>query len=390
VSAGSAGETRQAPRFPALTGLRILAALAVYASHVGAPAGSPAFLSTAFFSGYCGVTVFFVLSGFVLAINYFDDFRRTRAGGLYRYAVARFARIYPLYLLVLFYFVVRQHALGESVDGWWRNALALQAWDGDLDHAFAFDAPSWSISVELFLYACFPLLVPLLARLGRPRSVLIATGAIVAAMAALAGWFVSTGAGDLAWQDPGSAHRWLYLMPLTRLGDFALGILAARLYVQTRERRALPRAGLPLVLGAAAAILAMMSWQGLIYTPWSWDLAYAVPAAALIFGLAIAPLSMPARFLSLPFMVLLGEASYAFYLVHDPAIGFFGAGRWAGNGSLTLVVYEALALGAILALAVGLHTTFERPARAYLRRVLASRKGRAVAPSTPAGEPVPP
>lgn len=119
--------TTKAPRLPALTGLRIFAALAVYGSHIGSPAGVPNAIGTFFSSGYCGVTIFFVLSGFVLAINYFDGFRRPTARGTYNYFVARFARVYPLYVLVIFFFVVRQHTLGESVDSWWRSALAIQA-----------------------------------------------------------------------------------------------------------------------------------------------------------------------------------------------------------------------------------------------------------------------
>ena len=61
--------SKATPRLPALTGLRILAALAVYASHLGPPHGSPKLLSTFMESGYMGVTLFFTLSGFVLAIN---------------------------------------------------------------------------------------------------------------------------------------------------------------------------------------------------------------------------------------------------------------------------------------------------------------------------------
>lgn len=374
------------PKLPALTGIRILAALAVYASHVGPPAGAPAFVKNFFFSGYSGVTLFFVLSGFVLAINY-GSLSRPNAGGLYSYFVARFARVYPLYVLILFYFVVRQHALGESIDGWWRNALAIQAWDPNLDHAYSFDAPSWSISVEFFLYACFPLLIPLAVRLQRPRSVLIAAAAIVAGMAALAGWFVFAGMGDLPYTDPDSAHRWLYRTPLTRLGDFTLGILVAILYLQTKGRQWTRRIGPPLVLVATAMTILLMCWEDLALTPWSWDLAYAVPALAFIFGLAVAPLSWPARALSLPFMVLLGEASYAFYLVHQPALAFFGGGSWGVNASPTTFVFEALTLGAIMALAIGLHVGVERPARTYIRRVLAWRRRPARVPARPASEP---
>lgn len=314
----------------------------------------------------------------MLAINYFERLRRPSLRASYEYFVARFARIYPLYILMLFYFVVRQHAFGESIDGWWRNALAVQAWDPNLAHAYSFDPPSWSLSVEFFLYACFPLLVPLLARLRRPRTTLLVAGAVAAEMLVLAGLFAITGGGSLPWEDPDSAHRWLYRMPLTRLGDFTLGILAALLYMQTRERGLLERLGQPLVLGSMLAAVGLMAWPELLFSSWSWDVAYAIPAAVFIFGLASAPASLAARALSLPFVVLLGEASYAFYLVHSPAIGLLGAGQWAGSMSATTVVFEALTLGAILALAVGLHITFEGPARTYVRQALSLKRGKRV------------
>jgi len=369
------------PRLSALTGLRILAALAVYASHVGPPHGSPKLLSTFMESGYMGVTLFFTLSGFVLAINYFESFRRISRRTLWHYAVARFARIYPLYILMVVYFIDRQHAFGESITGWWEHVLAIQAWDSDIYHAYSFDAPSWSVSVEFFLYACFPLLVVGLSRLRTLRTTLTAAGLVVIAMAALTMWFVATGRGSLSWADPESSHRWLYVTPLTRLGDFTLGMLAARIYALTRGQVRLARAGGLLAAGAGLVIVALMAWPSNLYSAWSWDLAYALPAAVLIFGLAVAPLSLPARMLSIPIVVLLGEASYAFYLVHMPALEYFGGGRWAVATSPTTVLYEALTIGSILCLAVGLHVIVERPARLYIRRLSGSYSGRVSNPA---------
>lgn len=373
-------------RLPALTGLRILAALAVYLSHVGPPHGSPELLANFMRSGYSGVTVFFVLSGFVLAINYFEGMRRPRPRSVYNFFVARFARVYPLYVAVLFFLVVRQHALGVSIDGWWRNTLAIQAWDPNVFHAYAFDGPAWSIGVEFFLYACFPLLVPLLGRLRAPRAILLTAAGVAVAMVALAAAFVIGGNGSLPITDADSAHRWLYRMPLTRLGDFALGILAAMLFVAIRNRGSLERLGRPLASGAAVAIVALMAWPALFYTAWSWDVAYAIPAAVLIFGLAIAPWGLLARGLSVGPMILLGEASYAFYLVHAPALGFLGGGGWAEAMSPTALLNEVCILAAIIALAVGLHVTIERPARKYLRNWLTIGKGRR-AKQQPAPEP---
>lgn len=363
-------------RLPALTGLRICAALAVYLSHVGPPEGSPAFLEAFFESGYFGVTLFFVLSGFVLAFNYFEDMRSPSLGGTYDFFVARFARVYPLYLLVLLYIVLRQHAGGLEVDGWWQHGLAVQAWDPEITDAYAFNGPGWSIGVEFFLYACFPLLVPLVGLLRRPRELLVAAAVVAAAMLALAAWFVISGRADLPWEDPSSAHRWLYRTPLTRLGDFLLGIFAARLFVQAGGSQAVGKIGRVLAPAAALAMLAAMALPALTFTAWSWDVAYAIPAALLIFGLAVGPSSPLAKALSLPMIVLLGEASYAFYLVHWPAIFFFGAGQWSTQLSGSIVLLEALNLGAILALALGLHLAIEKPARRWLRRALARRRPR--------------
>lgn len=362
-------------RLPALTGVRILAALAVYFNHLGGPAGAPEAVKKLFESGYCGVTIFFVLSGFVLAYNYFDSMRRPRFGNVYDYLVARFARVYPLYLLVLLYIVLELHTQGASVDGWWRNALAIQSWDPSVLRAFSFDAPAWSVCVEFFLYACFPLLVPVIARLRTPRSLIISAALVAAAIVGLAAWFVATGKGDLSFFDPSSAHRWLYRTPLTRLGDFVLGILAARLFMTSGHRDWAVRAGRILTPLSLLLILGFMAWPAMFISAWSWDAAYSIPAACLLFGLAVAPGTLPARLLALPTMVLLGEASYAFYLVHDPAISFFGAGGWREDLTLSRVAFEAFALGAILALAVGLHITVEMPLRKRLRGWLSIREG---------------
>jgi peptidoglycan/LPS O-acetylase OafA/YrhL len=358
-----------------LTGLRIFAALAVYASHVGPPRGAPKVIETFMESGYMGVTLFFTLSGFVLTINYFDRLQNPSKNAIRQFAVARLARVYPLYILILVYILVREHLFGISVWGWWQHVLAIQAWNSNVYNADRFNGPAWSVSVEVFLYACFPLLVLILARLQRPRAILGTGIAVALSMVALAVWFILTNRSSLPIVDPGSAYRWLYEMPLTRLGDFTLGILAARLYMQTRGYRGITRAGGPMALGAALVIIILMCWRANFDSVWSWDLAYSFPCVVLIFALAVAPRSVFSRALSVPLIILLGESSYAFYLVHAQALVYFGAVRWTVDVSVTTIVYGAMTLGAILCLAVGLHVMVERPARLYIRRLLGSYRG---------------
>ena len=87
-------------RIDALTGLRFFAALAVYLHHHPKPVFLPEFVSTFMMAGYNGVTLFFVLSGFVIGLNYFDMLVKPTRASIFKYALARFARIYPLYALV--------------------------------------------------------------------------------------------------------------------------------------------------------------------------------------------------------------------------------------------------------------------------------------------------
>src|SRR5262245_48985028 len=69
MNAAAVGER---DRVPALTGVRFCAAMLVFLSHAGLPAPFDWFA----LSGYNGVTLFFVLSGFVLTLNYFEELTR--------------------------------------------------------------------------------------------------------------------------------------------------------------------------------------------------------------------------------------------------------------------------------------------------------------------------
>lgn len=358
-------------RLEALTGLRFFAALAVLLHHLGPARDAGVLTRTALSSGYCGVTIFFVLSGFVLGHNYFDRFAAgLRRGDLWSFAVARFARIYPLYLLLLVWSSLpRLFVPGRDDSAWWLHLAGLQAWSPDVEVALGYNGPAWSISVELFLYAAFPLLVPLLAPVARrPRGALAGLVVVTALLAAVTAWFVATGRGALPSADPGSAHRWLYRTPALRLGDFALGILCARLALGLRppgapERPGLARWATTIALAVMAAVSCVPSH---VLSAPSFDLSYAAPTAALLVGLAVAPASRLSRWLAAPTLVLLGEASYALYLSQFLVVDAL-LGRWVSASTWTWLLAQATAVVVASSLAIGLHVAIERPARRWLR-----------------------
>lgn len=322
-----------------------------------------------------GVTLFFILSGFVLTVTYGNAMAERRIASIWNYAVARIARVMPLYWLILLFVVVVWVSFGPAatIAGLWWHVLAIQAWTGDLKLAYSWNSPGWSVGVELFLYAMFPILILLAGVLTSTRKVLIFAIFAVAAMAALVILFQLTGNDKLPLSDPASAHRWIYRSPLMRLGDFTLGMCGALIYARERDHAKLVKTAPFVAAAMSMVILGLMAIPQLINSSASYDLAYAVPGAVLILSLALSPHQGIARFLGSVALVALGELSYAFYLIHAPVGGQFERQGWgvSPNGftpvSVTVLIFVLLVL---VALSWGLHVSFERPARVFLRKRL--------------------
>ena len=128
--------------------------------------------------GKVGVAIFFVVSGFCIHLSH----QRSREKGYVTFFIRRFFRLYPAYLVaVLIYaFAVSDTAL-DFVNARW---ISL----GDLGshllmvhnlvnrYCFSMNGALWSIGVEVQLYAIYPLLLVLTARLGWLRALWLAAG----------------------------------------------------------------------------------------------------------------------------------------------------------------------------------------------------------------------
>ncbi len=347
----------------ALTGLRFLAALAVYFHHHPKADYFPDWLTTFFNAGYNGVTIFFVLSGFVICLNYFDSLTPLTGRALLKYAIARLGRIYPLYVLVLLYVWLTRGA--PQTYYFIPHLLAIQTWFPDLGIAYGFNGPGWSIGVEFFLYACFPLIAIAIAPLRQHRKSLwlLALGTMTYLVIAVL-YFHLLGRADLAMEDPESAHRWLYRTPLTRLGDFLLGMIAALLFKSgTSSSARAERRWNWLSYAACLGIALLMLWPLNYFSAFSWDAAYALPAFLLILGLARAPQTMLGRLLGSHPLVILGEASFALYLIHTPLMSIFKIDRYLAFAPWVAILLW-IVFGAIcIALSISLNKYVETPLR---------------------------
>lgn len=311
------------PNLTALTGLRFFAALDVVLYHFARPqlphGAYP--LKNVIGAGYTAVSLFFLLSGFLLSYSYLTG-DGTLRGSRRNFWVSRFARIYPAYLLgfllaaptdVLLslranHFVV---AVAKLLTSAFLVLTLQQAWTPWT--AWAWNFPSWSVSVEAFFYLVFPWIGPRLARVRASACVPLAVGLWALSLCAPTVLYLLKGpTGPPQLGD--HLQMAVEFTPLLRLPEFAIGILLGRAYTSGHFVRLRWR---PLPLLAAGLILAVMA-----FCP---SLPHAFLAGGLLtplFAVLIVTLAhgegMLAALLSWPLLVLLGEASYGIYILQIP------------------------------------------------------------------------
>src|ERR1700727_1431570 len=146
------------PPLPALTGIRTLLAIFIILFHFTPP--HLGLLYPFINNGYGFVGVFFLISGYVLTYNYAD---RGKNLSKREFWLARFSRLYPVYLLVLVIslrMLVEEWHARSHVEFWQGvilTPLVLQGWSPSV--ATFWNTVSWTLSSEVVLYAAFPWLI---------------------------------------------------------------------------------------------------------------------------------------------------------------------------------------------------------------------------------------
>lgn len=357
------------PQLPALTGVRFMAAFMVVMLHARSALrlDVPPVLRQVVESGQLSVTLFFILSGFILVYTYARaDQPDTLSVSRATFWRARFARIYPVYALGLLldapFFLGAWSNGGLHLSGPVTLALApvlAQAWVPP--SACVWNCPGWSISAEAFFYLLFPALLPLALTLS--RRVAWARLAFLWLLSLLP--VVAVMLLNPALPRGVQALDLLYYGPLFRVPEFLLGMALAQRFLTAPPglREARTARWISLVVIAALVLAGPDVMNNNLRNVLS------IPAfGALIWGLAPGQ-GKVAVTLARPVAVYLGEISYGLYILHAPLLNLMvtlGAQTWA-QGQPVLVTLGAVLVGVIL-LAALTYRFLERPAQAALRR----------------------
>jgi peptidoglycan/LPS O-acetylase OafA/YrhL len=388
-----ARETSGRPFVPQIDGLRFFAIVSVLAFHfapeyrdalrarhdpsAAAVGGSWVYQLTD--AGQVGVSLFFVISGLVLALPFA---RQHLTGGrrvdLRSYFVRRVTRIEPPYVICLCALFLIQsvqahwHHAGDHLKHLGFSLLYLHnAW---FHGGSTINGVAWSLEVEVQFYVLAPLLA--LVFLVRPAWLRRAVIGIT---------MVATATLRLHLRDP---YHGLTLAH--QLHYFLAGFLLADLY--------------------------LLDWQRPAHARWAWDVAAVVGWAALLWVMletrnAVQPFILPWLMLvidaaafrgrwwpwlvSRPFVYVIGGMCYTIYLYHvaiaRPLMGWAAGVHLGSNPSLDCAAQVALGLTAAIAGSAVLFVFLEKPfmRRDWTTRVLRFVTGRrADVPIDPAA-PVP-
>jgi peptidoglycan/LPS O-acetylase OafA/YrhL len=347
-------------RLRGVDGLRAFACLWVVLFHIRAAAGGHVtrFAPIDLFvrSGSTGVSLFLVISGFSLYIPYANGREsRFRTGSfLWR----RCRRLLPAYyvslgLIVLVIALAGTHAGFASVTGLGllkqtleHIALVHQLFPNGF---YALNGAYWSLGLEWELYLTLPLLIYGVRRIGLMNTLWIVIGVNVAYRLGLA-LFISL---KVVAPHTALATDVLPNLFIGRWGEFALGMVAAELYVTGRLRESWMK---PMRYAVVAVVPIALLTVG-------------NPLNHLLFGFVFFTLlcvvldgdNFIARIASLPPLVVLGTMSYSIYLVHQPILqssAYFL--RKHGVSQQHVLVALILLIPAVLAAAWVLFVTVER------------------------------
>jgi peptidoglycan/LPS O-acetylase OafA/YrhL len=284
-------------RLPSLDGLRGIAAVAVMEFHFAVfflPQAGLLKIIPHLGRAYLSVDLFFLISGFVMAHVYGKALASNWRVHWRTFAIARFARLYPLFALTILVIVIvllvsqpPTQLISFSARSLALQPFLLQQWATGL----SWNYPSWSISTEVEAYIYFVFFAgPLL--LGRnPRLIAVCCGLVV------------IGLGTI---NRGSLNYFVGFPALFRtLAEFSLGVLLSRA-CSSGAGPSHRWCGLFAAFLFAAAIVTKL------------DFLMVGAFACFIYYSVNATNAVPARFLNSRPLVSLGNWSYSVYLWEAP------------------------------------------------------------------------
>ena len=359
-----------------ITFTRFIAALTVVFFHYGNqvfPLNIP-LLDNILKAGPIAVNYFYLLSGFIMAIAYYQankptqyikDSNKKKFSAL-SYWWARFARIYPVYFLALLLIAVTKMSEANFGTAFFLNSTLLQSWFPD--YALSLNSPGWSLSVEAFFYLCFPFLLAFVYRKGIHKLALIALTLWLSTQ------IIHTVLLNSDFYQPKNTwHNFIYYNPLMHLNAFILGFVVGVVFKDKKHTLAsFTKISTPSILAVTSVIAAIIGFQKEITAFLGFEIALTNGLLAPLFLLVIVLLSLNngfiARVFSFKGLVLLGEASFSMYILQRPIYGIYQR-ILLPRLDISETAHFYLYLALLIIISILSYKLFETPLRKLIRSI---------------------
>lgn len=221
-------------KITSLQALRAVAFLGICTSHCRATA-----------LGAWGVSVFIILSGFVMYLTYKEKSLPDNVQGALFFSIKKIWKLYPLHILTMLSalvfmlkdllesFTIKSciFDLGKVV----LNIFLLQDWVPSASIYFSLNGVAWYLSLCLFLYFAFPFLMKWIRRIKSNKEALITIFVIYGAQI-LIGFLSRYLPQSGVWILDNTSKWIIYILPLFRLGDFTIGCCLCYLYFNLHHK----------------------------------------------------------------------------------------------------------------------------------------------------------
>ena len=384
-----------------LTGLRFIAAISVVLAHYGVfVLDFPYKVAILAEQSRACVSLFFILSGFILFYNYHDWFQTgVKAKQFWQFTQARFARVYPMHVvallintpIVLYALSIKPAQAKQYGDwftapfigSWFANLFLVQIYLPVESLGNLWNPPAWSIASELVFYLFFPFFVAyVFNRFHNTTSLLffalrlfvIETVAFLAMILVISLWTSKANFADFVDLIP-------YRIPFFRIWEFFIGCVLGAVFVRDLQqveshllvRQLRDTKWRNLVLAFTLICLLILAASSIqnpdvplanLRRVLHWYVPYTPLLALMIITLAFGK-TFVSPVLEHPWMLLLGEASYSLYITHFATV--IALNQAKAQGAEIGIVWVVMSIMLCILASIGFLKLVEMPARRAIR-----------------------
>lgn len=313
---------RPAGKILSLQTVRALAFLGIFTSHCGVT-----------YLGPWGASVFFVLSGFVMVFTYSDKNMDTSMRSNFQFSLKKIKKLYPLHIVMMISAIpiiiwdIMQNDSARtyvvSIIKVFLNIFLVQTWVAKSSAYFSMNGVAWYLSVCLFIYMMFPLLMKQIKRYSDDKMAYICI-AVILVLQIIVGFLSSLVNVPLKYSD--NFSKWItYILPVFRLGDFAIGCNLGYLFLKKRTQISSVLATILEIVTIALIYISETIYRekiSFLGSEWCRYSVLFLPTSALLVYLFALNKGIISKLLTNKALIFIGNISAYTFLIHQMVIRY--------------------------------------------------------------------